>query len=56
MCMIGGGAVLDSDLIQDPSGLRDEAFPEPLNAGLVYPVSSPSLILAVLGVNIPQAG
>ena len=41
--MMGVGwwrAVLGSDLIQDPSGLRVEALPEPLSAGLVHLIPS----------------
>ncbi len=34
------GQFLGSVLIYDPSSLRVEALPEPLSAGLVYPVSS----------------
>ena len=40
MCMMGGGAVLDTDLIQDPRDLSVEALPDPLSACLVYPVPS----------------
>ncbi len=30
----------DRVLIQNPSGMKVEALPEPLSAGMVYPVSS----------------